>query len=77
MGVGKPIPRSAVVSGSEVRGELHGTRRMLPGEEPVRDVLVFQVPPATAGELTLTLDAEHVGLSGKFRHYIPPTAWKK
>lgn len=74
---GKPVPRSAVASGSDVRGELYGTHRMLPGGEPVRDVLLFRVPSAGADELLLTLDGEHVGQSGRFRHYIPAAAWAK
>ena len=74
---GSEIPKSSVVSGSDVRGELYGTHQLLPGEPPTRDVLVFDLPGPRAEGLLLTLEGGHVGQSGDFRHIIPVAAWKK
>ena len=71
------IARSSVVSGSDVLGELYGTRELIPGEPGIRDVLVFELPPASAKIVMLTLDGRHVGQSGEYTHLIPAVAWKK
>jgi hypothetical protein len=73
---GAVLQRSDIVSGYDVRGELYGTHQIVPGTEPIRDVLVFEVPAPTERAILLTLDAAHVGLSGDFRHSIPASAWK-
>jgi hypothetical protein len=65
------------LSGVSLRGELIGTHSLYPGAESILDVLAFEVPKANSGELLLSLDAEHLGERGKFRHFIPYNIWKK
>jgi hypothetical protein len=73
---GTPIRKSSVASGSDLCGELFGTHQVLPGNPPIRDVLLFEVPTGSP-LLVLTLDASHVGLTGSFVHVIRASAWKK
>ncbi len=61
-------------SGTVIRGELVGSVKMKPGDPPISDVLLFQVPP-TGSRLTLTLEGKHVDDSGLMTHVIPAAEW--
>lgn len=53
-------------------------KQPIPGDgTPVRDVLLFAVPPADAGELNLRLPAERLGEGGDIWLKIPADSWKK
>lgn len=74
---GKDLMHIDLPLGSKVHSGIP-LRQPLPQDgEPVHDVMVFAVPPADAGELSLRLDAERFGESGDVWVKIPTAAWKK
>jgi hypothetical protein len=74
---GGKLGRGLLGPGATLRTGLPYKQPLPADGTPRIDVLVFASPPDEAGELQLTLDAERVGETGKFKLAIPASAWKK
>jgi hypothetical protein len=74
---GTAIERMKTISGADVEGELRGGHRLVPGGDPVRDVVLFNPPGPKAGDLVLTLNGAHLGESGTMMHTIRAEWWQR
>ena len=74
---GKELSAGAVPPGGKPNTGLAYEQPLPPDGTPARDVLLFAVPPAGAGELSLRLEAERCGEFGDVWFKIPATALRK
>jgi hypothetical protein len=74
---GTPIERMRPIPGADVDGELRGGHRLVPGGDPVRDVVIFNPPGPKAQDLVLTIDGAHLGESGTMMHTIRAEWWQR
>ena len=74
---GKELPFVHVPLGAKLNTGLPFTQPLPDDGTPVRDVLLFAVPPDESGELSLRLDAERCGEAGDIWFKIPAAALKK
>jgi hypothetical protein len=62
--------------GTRVHTGLPAVQPLAPDGPPARDVIVFTLPPAGAGELSLRLDGDRVGETKDLWFKVPESAWK-
>jgi hypothetical protein len=71
------LTRASFGPGATLRTGLPFKQLVLPNAAPRVELLVFTPPPEGTKELTLALEAERVGETGKIYLSIPASAWKK
>jgi hypothetical protein len=74
---GKELFQPELPLGSKYNTGLPVQQLMPPDCTPVRDLLIYELPPPGAGELSLRLEADRVNESGDIWFKIPESAWKR
>ena len=74
---GKDLPPASIPLGRKPNTGLPLQQPLPEDGTPVRDVLLFAAPPASAGEMSLRLDGDRCGEPGDIWFKIPASALKK
>ncbi len=74
---GSDLVHMSLPFGSKFNTGLPAEQPMLADGTPVRDFLIYEIPPTGAGELLLRLDCIRCGENADATFKIPESVWKK